>query len=249
LAAAIGRLTGLACEGGESKPSRETSSESGAISVYLHEVSARRATMRPAAGVARAASRRLRQALVAGVCVAVGLMGYDAATTHALVQSEREEVRKLEASLMSLEPAAMVGQRAELAAREAALAEARVRESLGGVPEWSVVLSSLATSTPDGVELMSIELAMSNGAATGRLRGRVREVADGSRIQGYMRSLRASPVFGRPGLGPMRRVDSARGQLHEFEVSIPVITLPGVAIVTVGPTEETAADETTGGRP
>lgn len=237
LADAIARSTGMTAEAAAAAPSTD-SSVCGGI-----EASVRLGALPPlCTRVARGerSSRRVRQAVLAGVAAALCFIGYEWVETSTQIHQLRtqgEAARQVQAQRQQLADAL------ERALRDMQTLQGvreRVLHSVGNGADPAGFLAGLGAAMPQDIRLSGVEMQSEAQGPRATVRGKLalRPGLDaGGAIRTFVSSLSELPIVSQARLGRSARV-TENGKLHQsFEVNLELTPLPASARVTLGQIE------------
>lgn len=192
------------------------------------------------------ASRGFRRALIVGASAACLVLGLDAMVSRAEYTKRSADLAQCKSRLA--EAQSLVTLRNEVAAEQAALAQAkgRMRAKLGQSPSWDAALAMLASKTPAGIKLSDVQLTLDNGQPLVKLVGRMpAPVTTDSKgaLKGYMDDLSSVPLVRSCKLGATQRGESDSGPILAFEMSLTLVSfmpdaVPGAPSFTAVGTQE-----------
>lgn len=216
-----------------------SSADTGVISLWLAGDKTG-LNLAPAAVRERHSFGRLRAAAWAGIGAAIAFVGYQGLDVRAQLSLARDEqAAAAHASNQAEQERALVTMAAAAQIARAS-AEQRLAEQMGDATDWTALLRTLATLTPERVRLVRLDFDVTERGPEARIAGVTAVSGDpagtqpgesvGMRIRAYADALSLLPIVSDVRMGATSRAVSERGDEWRFEFTISLVPLPATML-------------------
>lgn len=174
-------------------------------------------------------AKRIRRGMMVGFGVAAAFVVYSAVTVRMDLAAQHQRVESARASLDASRPMTDLNLKMIAAQTGVANARQRIASRLSLATSWDGAMFAMAQCTPASVKISECQMLMDQGKPVCRIVGQTPMPTSGdanATLRGYLDALNGIPLVRSTRLGATQRIDTDRGPIQSFEMTISLYDLP-----------------------
>lgn len=177
-------------------------------------------------------ARRIRRGMLIGFGAAAAFVVYSAVTIRMDLKEQLKRVDTARAALDAARPMSELNQKMLSLQAGVAAAKQRITGRLSSATAWDGAMVALSQCTPAAVKINECQMIFDHGKPICRLVGQTPMPASGDAnavLRGFLDSLSAVPLVRSTRLGATQRIDTEKGAIQSFELTVYLHELPAVS--------------------
>lgn len=182
-------------------------------------------------------AKRIRRGMMVGFGVAAGFVIYSAVTVRMDLDVQRKRVESARTSLEESRPMTELNLKMLATQNGVANARQRIASRLSLATSWDGAMFAIAQCTPASVKISECQMLLDQGKPVCRIVGQTPMPTSGdanATLRGFLDALNGIPLVRSTRLGATQRIDTDRGPIQSFEMTISLHDLPAGPSDTAG---------------